>query len=70
MWCTVDASSRGEYYPHSLRWVTMFTWPISLPVYLMQTRKGRGVLLTLLGFVAMIVMEVLGYAIGAVLYGE
>jgi hypothetical protein len=46
----------------------MFTWPISLPVYLMQTRKGRGVLLTLLGFLAMFVMEVLGYAIGAVLY--
>jgi hypothetical protein len=67
MWCTVDASSRGEYYPHSLRWVTMLTWPIAVPVYLMQTRKWRGVRLTALGFAAVIVLELVGYAVGQVL---
>jgi hypothetical protein len=67
MWCTVDASSRGEYYPHSLRWVTMFTWPIAVPVYLIETRRWRGVRLTALGLAAVIVLELVGYKVGQLL---
>jgi hypothetical protein len=64
MWCIVDAASRGDYYPHSFRWVTMITWPIAVPIYLVRTRKGRGVLLALAALVAMLLLEGAGAAAG------
>ena len=48
MWCIVDSSLRGAYYLHSFRWLTMFTWPVAIPVYLVKTRQGKGALLALL----------------------
>jgi len=70
MWCIVDAASRGGYYLHSLRWVTMLTWPIAVPVYLVQSRKARGFLLVLFGAVAMLILEVIGNAIGGAWFGS
>jgi hypothetical protein len=67
MWCIVDASSRGEYYPHSFRWLTMITWPVAVPVYLIRTRKSRGILLALSGLMAVLVLGAVGGALGYVL---
>jgi hypothetical protein len=69
MWCTVDAASRGDYYPHSLRWATMFLWPIAVPVYLIQSRKGWGILFALLALVAMLVLQGIGHALGDAWHG-
>jgi len=41
MWCIVDASMRGDYFPHSFRWFTMITWQIAVPVYLFRSRKWQ-----------------------------
>jgi roadblock/LC7 domain-containing protein len=69
MWCIVDASSRGSYYRHSYRWITMITWPIAVPVYLIYSRGARGALLALFGLVGLLLSQLLGYAAGDVLFG-
>jgi hypothetical protein len=67
MWCIVDASSRGDYYPHSFRWLTMIVWPVAVPVYLVRTRKRRGILLAVAGLVAVLLLAAAGAALGNVL---
>jgi hypothetical protein len=60
MWCTVDAAARGDYYPHSLRWVTMVVWPLALPTYVIQTRRWRGLLMVVVAILVAFVVEAIG----------
>jgi hypothetical protein len=67
MWCIVDSSMRREYYQHSFRWLTVWTWPLAMPVYLIRTRGARGALLALGGLVAFLVTQAMGYFAGTAL---
>jgi hypothetical protein len=70
MWCVVDSSMRGQYYPHSFRWLTTITWPLAMPVFLIRTRRLRGALLALGGLAMVIVTQGVGYFVGKVLRGN
>jgi hypothetical protein len=68
MWCIVDAASRGGYYPHSFRWLTMFTWPIAVPVYLIRSRGFMGGLVAMGVLFATWILSALGHLAGGALY--
>jgi hypothetical protein len=60
MGCIVDASTRGGYYPHSFRWITMVLWPIAVPIYVLRTRKWAGLAWIALGAGAFLVAQGIG----------
>jgi hypothetical protein len=37
----VDSQIRGKPLVRSFHWLTLFMWPVSVPVYLIQTRGWR-----------------------------
>lgn len=41
-WCVVDSRLRGFPIVHSLHWIIFFTWPIAVPIYLIWSRRLRG----------------------------
>ena len=47
-WCVVDSRMRGSPIVHSLHWIIFFTWPIAVPIYLVQSRGLRGLWLAVI----------------------
>ena len=46
--CVVDSRMRNKAVLHSFRWVIFFTWPISVPIYLIWSRGMKGIGTTIL----------------------
>ncbi len=48
MWCIADSKVVGKPMLISFQWLMFFTWPVSVPAYLMWTRRLRGLALAVL----------------------
>ena len=48
LWCSLDARMHGKSFLHSFGWQLMWTWPVGMAVYLVWTRRWRGLLTYLL----------------------
>ena len=64
--CAVDSRCRGKTLLLSFHWIIFFTWPISVPIYLLCTRGIKGVgwvvlNIILLVLVCSVVFGVTGY---------
>ncbi|MBN1765239.1 MAG: hypothetical protein JW860_08285 [Sedimentisphaerales bacterium] len=57
MACMIDARLIGKRLYHIVPFVMLFTWPITVPIYLIWTRKHKGLLLTL-GFITGLLLTV------------
>ncbi len=55
-WCWVDARMRATPIPHGIVFVMAFTWPLSAMIYLIWSRGLRGLGITLLTVIVMIVL--------------
>jgi hypothetical protein len=55
--CVVDARLAGRPIVQSLHWIMFFTWPIAVPIYLIYSRKLRGVVLLILHGIVLIVVS-------------
>ena len=47
-WCVVDSRMIRRPVIHSLHWIIFFTWPVTVPIYLIRSRGLRGLVLALL----------------------
>ncbi len=53
LWAVNDARCRGKWLPHIVQFLMLLTWPLALPIYLVLSRKLRGVGLAILHAVAL-----------------
>jgi hypothetical protein len=69
-WCVVDARRRGKPLLPVLQMITFFTWPIAVPIYLISTRKWRGLAYALVHAIGLyVVMLATLFAAAYCLYG-
>jgi hypothetical protein len=66
--CVVDSRMRGRPIVQSVQWIMFFTWPLAVPIYLIHSRRLRGVAITMLHGVglfitASIALNLAAYAI-------
>jgi hypothetical protein len=54
--CAVDSKCRGEPLLHSFYWIIFFTWPVSVPIYLLWSRGIRGIVSLVLYVISLVVM--------------
>jgi hypothetical protein len=52
LWCTLDARLHGKVFLRSFSWLMMWTWPVGVLAHLVWTRRAKGVLLYVLGALA------------------
>ena len=70
-WCVVDSRMRGSPIVQSLHWIIFFTWPLAAPVYLIWSRKLRGLGWCLLHAIGLYGSCVLAYHLtGYLAYGD
>jgi hypothetical protein len=55
-WCVVDSRILGRPIVQSLHWIIFFTWPLAVPIYLIYSRGGRGLVLVILHTIGLIVV--------------
>jgi hypothetical protein len=60
LWCTLDAEIHGKMFIRSYAWTMMFTWPLGIVVYLLWTRRSRGLLSYLIAVAAATVVGFTG----------
>ena len=58
--CDADARRRGAALPHSMQYVTLMTWGIAVPTYLVETRGWSGFLWTALWCTTLLVSAAAG----------
>lgn len=69
-WCSVDARLRGRPMLHIVRIITFFTWPIASPIYLIYSRRWRGLgLAALHGLGLLVVFMTVFYLVVFLQYG-
>ena len=69
--CVIDSRIRGKPVLHSFRWMIFFTWPISVPIYLLWSRGVKGIGPTVLYVLSIILTQVLAFHVtGYLIYGE
>ena len=56
--CAADARQRGSPLPHGVQYVMLLTWPITAPLYLLQSRGWKGVAWTAASLVTLLVCAV------------
>lgn len=54
-WCVLDSRLRRKPIVSSLHWIIFFFWPIAVPMYLIGTRKLRGLGLALVHVAGLLV---------------
>jgi hypothetical protein len=70
-WCVVDSRAAGRPILQSLHWIIFFTWPIAVPIYLIFSRKLRGLGIAFLHAICLLVVTNLAFHIsGYLVYGE
>ena len=58
--CNADARQRGSPLPHSLQYVMLMTWPLAIPVYLIETRRWLGLVWSALWSTTLVLCAVAG----------
>ena len=56
--CSADSKIRGKNLMHIQKTIIFFTWPLALPIYLISTRKLKGVGIVLLYNIILIITAV------------
>ena len=70
-WCVVDSRMRRSPIVTSLHWVIFFTWPIAVLIYLIWSRRFRGVGLALAHGIGLFAVALGAYhVIGYLSYGS
>lgn len=70
-WCVVDSRMQGSPIVQSVHWIIFFTWPVAVPVYLIWSRRLRGLGLALIHAIGLYgVCFVAYHATGYVAYGK
>lgn len=70
-WCVIDSRMRRSPIVRSLHWLIFFTWLIAVPIYLIGSRRLRGLGLVLLHAIGLFVASLLAYhAAGFLAYGQ
>ena len=54
--CIVDSICRGGVLLNSFYWIIFFTWPVSVPVYLLWTRGIKGIIWLVLNIILLVIM--------------
>lgn len=69
--CAVDSRFRGKTLLLSFHWIIFFTWPISVPIYLLWTRGIKGVGWVVLNIILLVVIcSVVFNVTGYLAWGE
>ncbi len=69
--CVVDSRCRGEPLLHSFYWIIFFTWPVSVPIYLLCSRGIRGIVSVVLYVISLQVMHIIVFVVTSYLvWGE
>ena len=69
--CAVDSRCRGKTLLLSFHWIIFFTWPISVPIYLLWTRGIKGVGWAVLNIILLVVIcSVVFNVTGYLAWGE
>ena len=69
-WCVVDSRILGCPILHSFHWLIFFTYPIAVPIYLVWSRRLRGLGIAVLHAVGLTVCSAAAFnAAGYALYG-
>jgi hypothetical protein len=42
-WCVIDSRRMGQPMLHIVQMITFCTWPVAVPIYLVSSRRLRGV---------------------------
>jgi hypothetical protein len=61
LWTVNDARCRGEPLLHIVQIVMLFTWPLAVPIYLVRSRRLRGVGLAILHALGLIATMLLTF---------
>ncbi len=70
-WWVVDSRVRGFPIVQSLHWIILFTWPIAVPIYLIWSRKLRGLGLVFVHAIGLFAVGLAAYHLtGYLAYGE
>ena len=69
--CVVDSRCRGKTLLRSFHWIIFFTWPVSVPIYLLCSRSIKGIGWAVLNVVLLLLMSsVLFYVTSYLAWGE
>jgi hypothetical protein len=60
-WCIVDSRIAERPVLRSFYWLIFFLWPIAVPIYLVWSRKLRGLGFVLLHFTGLCVVNIVVY---------
>ena len=69
--CVVDSRCRGQLLLRSFHWIIFFTWPVSVPIYLLCSRGIKGIGWAVLNVVLLILMHFVFFTVTSYLaWGE
>lgn len=69
--CVVDSRCRGNTLLLSFHWIIFFTWPVSVPIYLVCSRGIKGIGWAVLNVVLLLLMcSMVVYVTGYLVWGE
>lgn len=68
MACVVDSLLRGRYLQRSLQWITFFSWPIALPIYLVTSRGKAAWRPLLKATLGVVLAVILGFTLNTVAF--
>ena len=70
-WCVVDARMIGRPIVQSLHWIMFYSWPVAVPIYLIYSRKLRGLGIAIVHVIGLSIVATLGlHLAGFVKYGN
>lgn len=70
-WCVVDSRLRGRPIVQSIHWIMFVTWPLSLPIYLVYSRRLWGLGVAILHGIGLIIICAIAFhLVGYALWGN
>ena len=61
--CVVDSRFRGEPLLVSFYWIIFFTWPVSVPIYLLWSRGIKGIVWVVLYVISIVVLYIIVFIV-------
>lgn len=61
--CIVDSRIVGRPIVQSVHWIMFVTWPVAAPIYLIYSRRWRGVALLLLHVIGLVVVANVAFSL-------
>jgi hypothetical protein len=62
-WCSLDAIRHKKLFVRGFIWPFMTTWPVGILIYLLWTRRARGILTYLKALVGIVVTVALAFSV-------